>query len=155
MSLVSVPTTGLGEAPLTRPVENAVSSKTSASSHRRSHPKRNVVSAWAAWEANESAASGTEFLQHVSSWTEGTAAQLLRQQWPASAARPSSIDVQERLHHYLEVAAHGRHVTYLEALELARCGVIEEFRSARRLAARPIEAGVPDDECGPPPLLPA
>ena len=155
MSLIPVPTTVLGEAALTCPVDNAASSKTSVSSHRGSHPKRNVVSAWAAWEANESAASGTEFLQHVSSWTEGTAAQLLRQQWPASAARPSSIDVQERLRHYLEVAAHGRHVTYLEALELARCGVIEEFRSARRLAARPIEAGVPDDDCGPPPLLPA
>ena len=113
------------------------------------------MSAWAAWEANESAASGTEFLQHVSSWTEGTAAQLLRQPWPASAARPSSFDVQERLRHHLNVAAHGRHVTYLEALEFARRGVIRELRSARRLPARPIEPGVPDDDCGRPPLLPA
>ena len=101
----------------------------------KSRSKGSAASAWAAWEATESASCRSEFLRYVSSWTEGTAAQLLRQPWPASAVRPSAMQVQERLCQYLEAAARGEHVSYLEALEQARHGVIEELRSARRPAA--------------------
>jgi len=101
----------------------------------KSRSKGSAASAWAAWEADESASCRSEFLRYVSSWTEGTAAQLLRQPWPASAVRPSAMQVQELLCQYLEAAARGEHVTYLDALEQARRGVIEELRSARRPAA--------------------
>ena len=103
----------------------------------KSRTKASAASAWAAWEATESASCRSEFLRYVSSWTEGTAAQLLRQSWPASAVRPSALEVQERLCQYLEAAARGGHVSYLEALEQARRGVIEELRSARRPTADP------------------
>jgi hypothetical protein len=62
---------------------------------------------------------------------EGTAAQLLRARWGAGVTRLTSAEVQERLRHHLAIVAHGGNVTYLEALELARAGVIEEIRQAQ------------------------
>jgi hypothetical protein len=102
---------------------------------RRGTPKRSAASAWEAWEAGGPTTSGTEFFESVSSWTEGTAAQLLRQPWPAGAKRPTLSEVQARLRHNLGLAAHGEHASYPEALELARRGVIEELRGARRPAS--------------------
>jgi hypothetical protein len=98
---------------------------------KRSQPKKSVESAWALWRADGSSASGSEFLQSVSSWTEGTAAQLLRQQWSAEARRPSSPEVQERLRHHLGLAACGEQSSYRDALGSARRAVIEELRQAR------------------------
>jgi hypothetical protein len=62
---------------------------------------------------------------------EGTAAQLLRARWQAGVKRPTSTEVQERLRHHLGIVAQAGNVTYLEALEMARHGVIEEIRGAR------------------------
>jgi hypothetical protein len=86
-----------------------------------------MVDAWAAWEADAAVSSGAEFLRNVLSWTEGTAAQLLRRRWPAGTKRPTSLEVQERLRHHLALAARGGHSTYLEALQLARGRVIGEL----------------------------
>jgi hypothetical protein len=91
-----------------------------------------VVSAWAAWEASDAATSGLTFLQSVSSWTEGTAAQLLRQRWPAEVKRPTASEVQDRLRHNLGLAARGGHSNYVEALDWARRRVIEELRATQR-----------------------
>ena len=101
---------------------------------KRSQPRMSVESAWAVWTADCASSSGSEFLQSVSAWTEGTAAQLLRQQWPAGVRRPSAPEVQERLRHNLGLAARGAHSHYLEALAWARCAVIDELRQARRAA---------------------
>ena len=94
-------------------------------------PKMSIGSAWAAWEANESPSAATEFLQRVASWVEGTAAQLLRDQWRIGAKRPSPTEVQERLRHHLEVVALSGHATYLEALDEARLAVLEEICRSR------------------------
>jgi hypothetical protein len=102
---------------------------------RRGTPKRSAASAWDAWGADGPKASGQEFFESVSSWTEGTAAQLLRQPWPVGTKRPTLTQVEERLRHNLGVAAHVGHATYAEGLELARHGVIEELRGARRSAS--------------------
>ena len=101
---------------------------------RSSHPKMSVESAWAAWQASGGGSPGSDFLRGVLSWTEGTAAQLLRQAWPAGAKRPTSAEVEERLRHNLELAAHGVHSTYVDGLARARRGVIEELGRARRSA---------------------
>lgn len=91
-----------------------------------------VGSAWAAWEEAEgSPASGSEFLGRVAAWMEGTAAQLLRGRWQAGVRRPTSEEIQDRLRHHLGVVAQDGNVTYLEALELARRGVIEELWRGR------------------------
>ena len=95
--------------------------------------------AWAAWQAAGSS-SGTEFLQSVSSWTEGTAAQLLRRRWTPEFKPPASNAIQERLRHNLALAARGHRSTHMEALARARDSVIEELRrptarSDPRLAA--------------------
>lgn len=93
-----------------------------------SPPKLSVGSAWAAWEEAEgSPASGSEFLGRVASWMEGTAAQLLRARWHTGVQRPTAAEVQERLRHHLGMVAQDGNVTYLEALELARRGVIDEL----------------------------
>ena len=102
----------------------------------RSHPKARAQSAWAAWIAGGPAASGAEFFLSVASWTEGTAAQLLRQPWPALSKRPTSAEVEERLRHHLKVVVHAEPTTYLDGLGLARTSVIEELRSARQKAGR-------------------
>lgn len=99
-----------------------------------SPPKMSVGSAWAAWESEGSADAGSEFLGRVASWMEGTAAQLLRGRWWPGAKRPTSAEVQERLRHHLGLVADAGNVTYLEALELARRGVVEEIRRTQPTA---------------------
>ena len=65
------------------------------------------------------------------------------------------MEVQERLCQHLETAAHGEHVSYLEALEQARRIVIDELRTARRPdALTGIEPSRPDEEGALPPLAP-
>lgn len=93
--------------------------------------KRGPAAAWAAWAAGTGPADGSEFFASVASWTEGTAAQLLRPQWPARVARPTAKAIEERLCHRLEAVLRQHDSTYLEALELARQAVIEELRDAR------------------------
>ena len=147
MSIVPIPAEFFVYPPLPGPVASTGSPK--------SRSKGSAATAWAAWEATESASCRSEFLRYVSSWTEGTAAQLLRQPWPAWAVRPSAMEVQERLCQHLEAAAHGEHVSYLEALEQARSRVIDEMRKARRPDAdTDIEPGLPDAEGALPPLRP-
>jgi hypothetical protein len=96
-----------------------------------SAPRKGPATAWAAWTTDGAPSSGIEFLESITSWTEGTAAQLLRPQWPAEVNRPTAFDVQRRLSHHLEMAARRGGSTYLEALEQARRAVIEELRQAR------------------------
>jgi len=89
------------------------------------------------WQATRAAGAGAEFLTSIASWTEGTAAQLLRQRWPAGVKRPSASDIQDRLRHSLELAAGGATSTYPEALEWARRNVIRELRKAQGLPPLP------------------
>jgi hypothetical protein len=98
-------------------------------------PKMTVGACWAVWEADGSASSGSEFLQRVASWIEGTAAQLLRDQWRTGTKRPSSTELKERLRHHLALVAHDGQVTYLQALELARHAVLVEICRARASTA--------------------
>ena len=85
-----------------------------------------VGAAWAAWAADGSSSAGPEFLQRVSSWIEGTSAQLLRARWPGTQ-RPTSSELEGRLRHHLEAVAQAGLATYPEALELARQGLIDEI----------------------------
>lgn len=85
-----------------------------------------VGAAWTAWAADGSSSAGSQFLERVSSWIEGTSAQLLRARWPGTQ-RPTSAELEERLRHHLEVVAQAGLATYPEALELARQGLIEEI----------------------------
>ena len=85
-----------------------------------------VGAAWTAWAADGSSPAGSEFLERVSSWIEGTAAQLLRARWP-DTERPTSAELEGRLRHHLEVVAQAGLATYPEALELARQGLIDEI----------------------------
>jgi len=101
--------------------------------------KKSMEAAWAAWQASGGASEGSEFLDSVSSWTQGTAAQLLRQPWAAGLKRPTSADVEERLRHNLGLAARGDQSTHLQALVRARDTVIDELRKAQR-PARPARA---------------
>ena len=103
---------------------------------RSSHPKKSVEFAWATWQAT-STSSGSEFLQSVSSWTEGTAAQLLRRRWTVGFKPPTSAQIQERLRHNLALAARGSPSTHMEALGRARDSVIEELRRAQLPARTP------------------
>jgi hypothetical protein len=89
-----------------------------------------------AWQSTGAAAAGAQFLQSVSSWMEGTAAQLLRQAWPAEADRLNASQVQDRLRHYLTVVAQDEPITYLDALSSARRSVIDELRGAAQLARK-------------------
>ena len=102
-----------------------------AKASKAGRPKPSVGSAWTAWQTDLSAAARDEFLPGIASWSQGTAAQLLRRPWPAEATRPTAAQVEERLVHHLELVAKGPALTYLEALEAARRGVIEELRKAR------------------------
>ena len=83
--------------------------------------------AWTAWAADGSSTAGSEFLQRVSSWIEGTSAQLLRAKWRPDTERPTSAELEERLRHHLEVVAQAGLATYPEGLELARQGLIDEI----------------------------
>ena len=132
------------DAALTRALA-APGSSTVASAREPSPPKKSVESAWSTWQAN-AASSGSEFLQRVSSWTEGTAAQLLRPLWPAGVKRPTSAEIEERLRHNLRLAARRTHSTYLEALEWARHSVIVELRLAQGLPAGPLPSRAGADD---------
>jgi hypothetical protein len=91
-----------------------------------SPPKKGPAAAWEAWTADGSPSAGIVFVESVSSWVQGTAAQLLRARWPTGVERPTASEVEERLCHHLGVAAGRPLATYLEALEWARRAVIEE-----------------------------
>jgi hypothetical protein len=86
-----------------------------------------VGAAWTAWAADGSSSAGSEFLERVSSWIEGTAAQLLRARWRPGTQRPTAAELEGRLRHHLEVVAQTGLATYPEALELARQGLIDEI----------------------------
>ncbi len=94
---------------------------------RASPVKMSVGAAWAAWAADESSPAGPEFLERLSAWIQGTAAQLLRARWRPGTERPTSAELEERLRHHLEVVAQTGLATYPEALELARRALIEEI----------------------------
>jgi hypothetical protein len=96
-----------------------------------SPPRKGPAAAWAAWTADGAPSSGLEFIESISSWTQGTAAQLLRPRWPPVVERPTAHEVQQRLCHHLGVLARGGQSAYLDALEQARRAVIEELREAR------------------------
>jgi hypothetical protein len=86
-----------------------------------------VSAAWTAWASDGTSSAGLQFLERVSSWIEGTSAQLLRARWRPGTQRPTSAELEGRLRHHLEVAAQAGHATYPEVLELARQGLIEEI----------------------------
>jgi hypothetical protein len=86
-----------------------------------------VGAVWTAWAADGSSPAGSEFLGRISSWIEGTAAQLLRARWRPGTQRPTSAELEGRLRHHLEVVAQAGLATYPEALELARQGLIDEI----------------------------
>ena len=90
-------------------------------------PLKSVGAAWTAWVADRSSSDGSEFLDRISSWIEGTAAQLLRARWRPGTQRPTSAELEGRLRHHLEMVAQTGLATYPEALELARRGLIEEI----------------------------
>jgi hypothetical protein len=94
---------------------------------RASPLKTSVGVAWTAWAADGSSSAGSEFLERVSPWIEGTSAQLLRARWRPGTVRPTSAELEGRLRHHLEVVAQTGLATYPEALELARRGLIEEI----------------------------
>jgi hypothetical protein len=85
-----------------------------------------VGAAWVAW-GNGSPEAGTEFLERVSAWTQGTTAQLLRARWRPGTKRPTSAELEARLRHHLERVAQAGLASYPEAFELARQGLIEEI----------------------------
>ena len=72
--------------------------------------KKGPTAAWEAWIAKGAPASELDFVRGLSSWTEGTAAQLLRPLWPTGRKRPTALDVQARLCHNLAVAARTQHL---------------------------------------------
>jgi hypothetical protein len=115
------------------PMETVGSKSTKATGTvpRPSRPKPSPGAAWTAWQTEQTAAARDEFLPNVTSWSQGTAAQLLRPAWPSDSSRPTVTDVEERLQHHLGVAAAGPESTYLDALELARRAVASELRAAR------------------------
>ena len=86
-----------------------------------------VGAVWAAWVADGSSSAGPEFLERVSSWIQGTSAQLLRARWRPDTQRPTSAELEGRLRHHLEVVAQAGLAPYPEALELARQGLVEEI----------------------------
>ena len=83
--------------------------------------------AWTAWAADGSSPAGSEFLERLSPWIEGTAAQLLRARWRPGTERPSAAELEGRLRQHLEVVAQAGLATYPEALELARQALVEEI----------------------------
>lgn len=101
-----------------------------APSRRGSSPKRSAREAWADWRVTGSAASAAVFCGAVSSWLEGTAAQLVRPLWPAGGVRPSLADVQARLRRGLGVVL-SEETDYVDALAAARRIVAQELGRAR------------------------
>ena len=96
-------------------------------SHASPLKQPSVGAAWTAWAADGSSSAGAEFLERVSSWIEGTSAQLLRAKWRPGTERPTSAELEGRLRHHLEVVAQTGLTTYPEVLEHARQGLIEEI----------------------------
>ena len=70
----------------------------------------------------------------MTSWLEGTSAQLVRPLWPRGGARPSLADVQSRLRHGLGVVL-PQEADYVDALAAARLIVVNELARARSQAA--------------------
>jgi hypothetical protein len=97
---------------------------------RRTSSKDRAGDAWAVWRSTRSEASATQFYASISSWTQGTAAQLLRPLWPVGVPRPTSIEVESRLRDKLKVAL-SEQSDYLGALRIARDEVVEELQRAR------------------------
>ncbi len=90
--------------------------------------KMDVRSAWDAWSSSGSSAAAEEFLARIGPWTDGTAAQLTRGAGRGGAVRVTRDEVADRLRHHLGVVAGGEPVTYVEALDRARQGVLDELR---------------------------
>ena len=93
--------------------------------------KKGPAVAWEAWMQEGAPAAESDFLRTLSSWTEGTAAQLLRPLWPVGRTRPTALEIQQRLCHHLAMAARTQRLDYLEALGWAREAVIQELHQAR------------------------
>ena len=94
----------------------------------RNHPKLDARSAWSSWQAGDDDTADADFVDRVSAWLEGTAFQLLRQKWPAGTARPTALEVQERLRRALAVVATGPTVAHVDAMALARQAVLGQLR---------------------------
>lgn len=116
------------------------SGKRSSRPGRASHP-REARATWGKWRAERSATSAAAFCESVSSWIEGTAAQLLRPQWRSSADRPSTAAVEMRLRHHLALDACADEPEYPDALALARRQVSEELRQTSEGHTRWTEGG--------------
>jgi hypothetical protein len=97
---------------------------------RRTSSKDRAGDAWAVWRSTGSETSAAQFYASISSWTQGTAAQLLRPLWPVGIPRPTSIEVECRLRDKLKFALSGQS-DYLGALRIARDEVVEELQRAR------------------------
>ena len=97
---------------------------------RRTSSKDRAGDAWALWRSTGSEASAAQFYTSISSWTQGTAAQLLRPLWPVGVPRPTSIEVESRLRDKLKFALPAQS-DYLGALRIARDEVVEELQHAR------------------------
>lgn len=100
-------------------------------SHASAPKQTSLGAAWTAWAADGSPSAGTEFLGRISSWIEGTAAQLLRAKWHPGIQRPTSAELEGRLRHHLEVVARTGLTGYPEALEHARQRLIDEIARQR------------------------
>lgn len=101
-----------------------------ASHGRSSVSKRSSREAWGDWRATGSPASATYFCDSVSSWLEGTAAQLVRPLWPAGGVRPSLLDVQASLRKGLRLVV-TQEADYVDGLSAARQHVQKELSRAR------------------------
>jgi len=79
--------------------------------------------------ASGSPEAAAQFFDRVGSWMDGTAAQLTCAAPRHLGARPTRVELVERLRDELGVLATGQPVTYLVALGRARRSVIEDLRS--------------------------
>jgi hypothetical protein len=96
---------------------------------RRSSSKDKAGDAWAVWRSTGSEASADHFYNTVTSWTQGTAAQLLRPLWPVGIPRPTTAEVESRLR--VKLSGLSGQPDYLGALRIARDEVVEELHEAR------------------------
>jgi hypothetical protein len=117
--------------------DEAAPAPKAAPTRKASSGKKSAAESWADWRATRSAASATTFCDSVSSWIEGTSAQLVRPLWPAGGVRPTSMEVQVRLRKGLALVL-GDETDYVKALEAARRHVARELSSQR---ARDLAAG--------------
>ncbi len=91
--------------------------------------KMDAPAAWKAWTTSGSPEAAAQFLDRVTPWTDGTAAQLTRGAAHSFRCRPTRDEIVARLRHELGLLAGGDPVTYLVALDVARRNVIEDLRS--------------------------